>query len=501
MRDVISMQFLRRTLIAGAAVAALCAGLAVAPSMLTGANAQEIAPAPIAAPAGAPMSFADLIERVRPAVVSISVRQRPDAERGPAVEGLPPGFEEFFRGQPGRPGPAPTALGSGFIIDQNGIVVTNHHVVAGAEEITIRTSDGEDHAAEIVGSDEPTDIAVLRIRDGGRFRFVSFDSARHVRVGDWVVAVGNPFGLDGTATAGIVSAIGRRDAGSSYVDFLQIDAPINRGNSGGPTFDLAGNVIGVNSQILSPTGGSVGIGFAIPADQANGVVQQLLRDGRVTRGWIGVSIQGLDEDLARSLGLDEPRGALVGSLVADGPAARAGLQQGDVILSYNGQRIEDSRDLTQRVGATRVGETARLEVLRNGARRNLTLRLGQRPSEQELASTTPTPNATPDGQNNGVAQAALGLSLRTLTAEDRGRYNLTANESGLVITNVEPTSDLAEDGVRPGDIILQAGGRPVRTMQELNAAVDAARRANRPLLLQIDGRAGRRFVAANLGAR
>ncbi|MEQ1618620.1 MAG: Do family serine endopeptidase [Terricaulis sp.] len=501
MRDVISMQFLRRTLIAGSAVAALCAGLAIAPSMLSRANAQEIAPAAIAAPAGAPMSFADLIERVRPAVVSISVRQRPDAARGPAVEGLPPGFEEFFRGQPGRPGPAPTALGSGFIIDQSGIVVTNHHVVEGAEEITIRTSDGEDHPAEIVGSDEPTDIAVLRIRNGGRFRFVSFDATSHVRVGDWVVAVGNPFGLDGTATAGIVSAIGRRDAGSSYVDFLQIDAPINRGNSGGPTFDLAGNVIGVNSQILSPTGGSVGIGFAIPSGQANTVVQQLLRDGHVTRGWIGVSIQGLDEDLARSLGLDEPRGALIGSLVPDGPAARAGLQQGDVILSYNGQRIEDSRDLTQRVGATRVGETARLEVLRGGARRNLTLRLGERPSEQALASATPAPNATPDGQSGGVAQAALGLSLRTLTAEDRGRYNLTANESGLVITNVEPTSDLAEDGVRPGDIILQAGGRPVRTMQELNTAVDAARRANRPLLLQIDGRAGRRFVAANLGAR
>jgi serine protease Do len=392
-------------------------------------------------------------------------------------------------------------LGSGFIIDQSGIVVTNHHVVEGAEEITIRTSDGADHPAEIVGSDEPTDIAVLRIRNGGRFRFVSFDAVSHVRVGDWVVAVGNPFGLDGTATAGIVSAIGRRDAGSSYVDFLQIDAPINRGNSGGPTFDLAGNVIGVNSQILSPTGGSVGIGFAIPSTQANAVVQQLLREGHVTRGWIGVSIQGLDEDIARSLGLEEPHGALVGSLVPDGPAARAGLQQGDVILSFNGQAIEDSRDLTQRVGATRVGETARLEIQRNGERRTLSLRLGERPSEQALASATPTPNATPDGQSGGVAQAALGLSLRTLSAEDRGRYNLAANEAGLVITNVEPTSDLAEDGVRAGDIILQAGGRPVRTMQELNTAVDAARRANRPLLLQIDGRAGRRFVAANLGAR
>jgi serine protease Do len=226
-------------------------------------------------------------------------------------------------------------------------------VIEGAEEITIRTSDGRDIQADIVGSDEATDIAVLRVRGGGRFPYVTFDDARHVRVGDWVVAVGNPFGLDGTATAGIVSAMGRRDAGSSaYVDYMQIDAPINRGNSGGPTFDLAGNVIGVNSAIFSPTGGNVGIGFAIPAQTANSIVQQILQSGRVSRGWIGVSIQPLDEDIARSLGLEEPRGALVASVVPDGPAGRAGIQQGDVILTFNGQRIEDSRDLTQRVGAT-----------------------------------------------------------------------------------------------------------------------------------------------------
>ncbi len=503
MSDVAAMKFLRRTAIAGGAALALFAGFAGAPILFSrAAGAQEINPSAVAPPSGAPMSFADLIERVRPAVVSISVRQRPDAARQQSLEGLPPGFEEFFRGRPGRPGPAPTSLGSGFFIDQGGTIVTNHHVIEGAEEITIRTSEGRELRAEVVGSDEATDIAVLRVTERGRFPYVTFDDASHVRVGDWVVAVGNPFGLDGTATAGIVSAIGRRDAGSSaYVDYMQIDAPINRGNSGGPTFDLNGNVIGVNSAIFSPTGGNVGIGFAIPANTAAGIVQQLISGGRVTRGWIGVTIQPLDDDIARSLGLDEARGALVSSVVPDGPAARAGIQQGDVILTFEGDRIEDSRDLTQRVGATAIGRSSRVEVLRNGQRRNLNIRLAERPSEQVLAANNTPPEATPPTPGApGVAQSSLGLSVRPLTQADRARYELSANESGLIVTAVEPTSDVAQNGVQVGDVILQAGGRGVSTPQELDAAADAARRAGRPLLLQIDGRAGRRFIAADVGA-
>lgn len=506
MTELLPVKFLRRTAIAGGAAIALFAGFAAAPTLLSrAANAQEINPGAVAPPSGAPMSFANLIERVRPAVVSISVRQRPDAATGPSLEGLPPGFEEFFRGRPGRPGPAPTSLGSGFFIDGQGTIVTNHHVIEGAEEITIRTSEGRDLQAEIVGSDEATDIAVLRVRDPGntRFQYVTFDDASHVRVGDWVVAVGNPFGLDGTATAGIVSAMGRRDAGSSaYVDYMQIDAPINRGNSGGPTFDLNGNVIGVNSAIFSPTGGNVGIGFAIPANTANAIVQQLLRSGRVTRGWIGVSIQPLDDDIARSLGLDEAQGALVASVTDDGPADQAGIQQGDVILTYDGARIEDSRDLTQRVGATAIGSSARITVLRNGQRRNLTLRLRERPSERELAAANqPTPNdtaPTPES-GGGVAQSSLGLSVRPLQQADRARFELGSNEGGLIVTQVDPSSDAAQKGIQAGDLIIQAGGRAMRTPQDLNTAAQTARRAGRPLLLQVEGRAGRRFIAADVG--
>ncbi len=486
---------LDRTLLAGGAGLALALGAAaIAPA--PEAAAQEIRVQP---PAGAPISFADLIERVRPAVVSISVRQRPGGS-GPIIEGAPPGFEEFFRGPRGR-GPSPLSLGSGFLISAEGVVVTNHHVVEGAESISVRLSDGREVNATVVGSDEPTDIAVLRIQGGGRFPFVTFDRQIDVRVGDWVVAVGNPFGLDGTATAGIVSAIDRRNAGSSaYVDFLQIDAPINRGNSGGPTFDLRGNVIGVNSAIFSPTGGNVGIGFAIPADTAARVVDQLLRDGRVARGWLGVQVQPLDDDIARSLGLNEAQGALVASVVPDSPASRGGLQQGDVILTFNGDNVQDSRDLTQRVGAARIGAASRMEILRAGQRRTLSIQLAERPSEQVLAARDGGGAEDEPEAPASTAQASLGLSVRPITTEDRARLtSLERNQPGLIITAVSPESELAEKGVRVGDVILLASGRPVSSAADLESAVAQARRDGRPLLMQIESRGGRRYVAADPG--
>ena len=503
MTDGSNHKLLKRMLIAGASATALFAGFAAAPALTaTQADARQIVVAP---PQGAPMSFADLVERVSPAVVSIQVRTKPQSAEEAFQGELPPQFEEFLRRNPEfrqqrREG---QSLGSGFFIAESGTLVTNHHVVDDATEIVVRTSDRKEHKAEVIGSDALTDLAVLRIKDtkGQRFPFVAFDrsASTNVRVGDWVVAVGNPFGLDGTATAGIVSAKGRREGGSSYVDFLQIDAPINRGNSGGPTFDLQGRVIGVNSAIFSPTGGNIGIGFAIPADTAATVIDQLLKSGKVTRGWLGVEVQPLDESLARSLGLEEAKGAMVASVRPNAPAARAGVREGDVILSVNGAQIEDSRDLTRKVGGVPVGAQARFEILREGRRITLPIVLAERPSEQVLAGLDEgTPDATPRPAAS-VRQSALGLDVRPITDRDRERLSLAAGEAGLVVADLEPDSDLARKGLREGDIIQEAGGRLVRTAADLSSAVAAATKESRPLLLKVRTQNGRaRYVAAEV---
>ena len=506
-----SRKYVHSLLVGAGFATAAFAGFAAAPAILPHALAQEIVVAP---PAGAPMSFADLIEKVNPAVVSITVKQRPSADRPAAAEDdsgdMPRDFEEFLRRLPQSPQRTPresTSLGSGFFISDKGVIVTNHHVIEDASEITINTSDGKKYAAHIVGSDELTDLAVLQVDKADRpFKYVSFDTDPDVRVGDWVVAVGNPFGLEGTATAGIVSAMGRKEVGtgSSYVDFVQIDAPINRGNSGGPTFDLRGRVIGVNSAIFSPTGGSVGIGFAIPSQTAALVVDQLTKGGKVTRGWLGVSVQPVDEDMAKSLGLPTAKGAMVAQLVPGGPAEKSGLRQGDVVLKIDGAEVADSRDLTRRIGAFPVGKTAQLLVLRDGSQRTVPVKLAERPGEQQLASFDP--NSTPNPQGavepaGVIKQAALGVDLRPLTAADRTRLKLGANDPGLVITSVDPDSALGKKGIAEGVAIIAAGGQSVRSGADLTAAVTAASRANRPVLLQIATPAGRAFVAAELKAQ
>ena len=494
MSETNSAKMMKSMLVAGAAAVTAFAGLAAAPTILAArAEAQRITPQAIAPPAGAPLSFADLIQRVSPAVVSISVRQKAGAQAGgdDADENLPPGLEEFMRRFPQKgPRRTPTALGSGFIIAQNGTVVTNNHVVEDADDITVRLSDGRELKAELVGTDEGTDLAVLKIKGGGSFPYVTFDRTPSVRVGDWVVAVGNPFGLDGTATAGIVSAKGRRDYGNtSYVDFLQIDAPINRGNSGGPAFDVHGNVIGVNSAIFSPTGGNVGIGFAIPSDTAARVVDQLMSSGHVTRGWLGVQVQPVDREIASSIGLADAKGAIVAGVTAGSPAAAAGIKQGDVILTFNGAAVEDSRALTQRVGSAPIGRDARLEIQRDGQRRTVNVRLGERPSETQLASADPrqTPGADTPGTEHSEG---LGVSVRTVTSEDRRRFQIDGVEGGLVITNVTDNSILADRGVNVGDVILSVDRKPVRSADDLEAAVAQAERQNRPVLLQVQGRSG-----------
>jgi serine protease Do len=352
------------------------------------------------------MSFAPIVAKVSPAVVSIDITGHASASQVAAQRGGDQNPFQFFFGQPfgqapdgapaprdrgepdGRALPKIRASGSGFFISADGYVVTNNHVVENADSISIRTSDGRTLKAHMVGRDPATDLAVVKV-EGRDFPFVTFEDSAHPRVGDWVVAVGNPFGLGGTATAGIVSALGRENvADSPLVDYMQIDAPINRGNSGGPTFDVQGHVVGVNTAIYSPSGGSVGIGFDIPADVAARISRQLISDGHVDHGYIGATIQQITPDLADSLGLHQTNGAIVDSLVADGPAARAGLRAGDIVTAVEGQSVKSPTELTRRVAFSRPGEALRLSVLRNGKPLDVTLKAGVRPSEQALAART-----------------------------------------------------------------------------------------------------------------
>jgi serine protease Do len=505
MSEVSSAKLFRRTLIASSAAAALFAGFVAAPSLLSQpANAQRIEAPAIAPPNGAPASFAPLIERVSPAVVSIRVRIRADSGESPFANGqLPPWFEDFLEQNPNfsLPRREGQALGSGFFIAADGVLVTNNHVVENASEIIVVTNDGKEHRADLVGADAETDLAVLKLKTPGSYPFVAFDRAasNNVRVGDWVVAVGNPFGLDGSATAGIVSAKGR-SADSAYVEFLQIDAPINRGNSGGPTFDLLGNVIGVNSAIISQTGGNVGIGFAIPADTAALIVDQIRKNGRVSRGYIGVRVQPLDDAMAQALGLKAAKGAMVAGVTEGTPGALAGLREGDLILRIDGQDIEDQRDLTRKVGRIPVGKTVRLDLLRDGKNAAVSLKLTERPSPQQIASvdTGREGGAAGPASAGQARQTDLGVRVRPVTESDRQRLSMGASEAGLLITDIEPDSDLARKGVTAGVAIVAAEGKALRAPGDLDAAVAAAKKAGRPLLLQVQTRAGRSFVAAEI---
>ncbi|MCW5725195.1 MAG: Do family serine endopeptidase [Maricaulaceae bacterium] len=491
----------------GASILALSiftAGAMLAPSMSAGAQ-QVQPPYAFQAPNGAPMSFADLIERVSPAVVSINARvQAPSMAPGqtpPGFEGLPPQFREWLEREFGGPGaPQPRegrSLGSGFFISADGHIVTNNHVIENATEITVALSDEREFPARIIGRDPLTDLAVLKVDSDTAFPFVRLDPNPRIRVGDWVVAVGNPFGLGGTATAGIVSATGRElRRVSSQNPFIQIDAPINRGNSGGPAFDLNGNVIGVNSAIFSPSGGNVGIGFAIPSEVAAPIVAQIIERGRVSRGWLGVTIQDIDEDIAESLGLSNRRGALVSAVVNDSPAASGGLQRGDVVLRMNDREVSDSTDLTRRIGATPQGEQVQFRVLRDGRERTLRVTLGERPDEEALtALTTGQPEAAPPP---GEARF-FGMSLTTLDEPAARRAGLQPGATGLLISAVDADSEAARKGLRPGQVIVEAGGRAVTTAEAFRQAVEQARRDGRSaILVLVQQGGGQAYVALQL---
>ena len=458
--------------------------------------------------AGAPTSFADLAARLQPAVVNISTKQSIPAARS---QGLPPGFEEFFR-RFGAPvpegGDEPTtrrggSLGSGFIISADGYVVTNNHVIAPArngatvEEITVTLPNRKEYQARLIGRDVESDLALLKI-DASNLPFVRFGDSTRARVGDWVVAIGNPFGIGSTVTAGIVSALHRNIGSGAYDRYIQTDASINQGNSGGPMFDINGNVIGINTALISPTGGNVGIGFAIPAEQARPIVESLRRGQRYQRGYIGVSMQDLDESVAGALGVPKDQGTLIRGVTPGGAAARAGIQQGDVILSVGGKPITPDESLAFLVAQQPVGSRVPFELIRNGRRQTVTVTIAERPTVEELARLSgeetqqelreqPTEQQS-TGQRS--ARASLGVTVQSITPEIARSLRLTnAPASGLVITSVDPNSDAAAKGIQTGDIILSVNQRAVRSPEEAAAAVEGARTGGRRSVLLLVRRA------------
>src|SRR4051794_5041260 len=451
-----------------------------------------------------PVGFADIVEKVKPSVISVRVKVDGGA-RTMSFDGdspFPPGspMERFFKrfGMPDGQGTPDTprgprgrnftmGQGSGFFISADGYAVTNNHVVDKAESVEVTTDDGKTYTAKVIGTDPKTDIALIKVDGRSDFPHVPL-AEKTPRIGDWVLAVGNPFGLGGTVTAGIVSARGRDIGAGPYDDFIQIDAPVNRGNSGGPTFDVNGNVIGVNTAIFSPSGGSVGIAFAIPAETVKTVVTQLKDKGSVARGWIGVQIQPVTEEIADSLGMKAAQGALVAEPQANGPAVKAGIQAGDVITAVNGHAVKDARDLARQIGALAPGASVKITALRNGAEKTFTLTLGTLPDQREARAE---PNTR---DQNGTAVPRLGLTLAP-AGEVAGSGN-----DGVVVTNIEPNGIAAEHGLKTGDVITEVAGKKVGHPNDVRDAVAGAKKAGKhTVLLRVKSGEGTKFVALRLG--
>lgn len=437
------------------------------------------------------LSFADLVEEVSPAVVSIRTKSRVEAKRGPRMA-LPPEFERMLppgflpdQGRGDRPETRQAfGEGSGFFIDDRGHIVTNDHVVEGADEVTVVLHNGKELAATIVGTDPSTDLAVLKVEPSADQRFVRFETDADVRVGDYVLAVGNPFGLGGSVTSGIVSAVGRenRISQTPYADFIQIDASINQGNSGGPTFDLRGNVIGVNTAIISPTGGNVGIGLAVPAGVAAGVVDSLIRQGEVIRGWLGVSITDVDDRLASALGVEAGAGALVQSVQPGSPAARASFAEGDVVLRFDNAVIDSAGALTRAVGQLPPGKTVKAVVLRGGVERTLNVTLARR-DRAEARAATGVPGAGAAPTQPAEVEMDLGVTLSALTPALRGRLGLPEGTEGALVLNVDAASEAAEAGIREGMVITRADNLPVVGPSDVEKAVTAAKKRGKEAVL------------------
>jgi serine protease Do len=455
-----------------------------------------------------PAGFADLVTKVKPAVISVRVKipasaapatMQDDEGDGDNQQDIPaqPGspFEKFFKqfgdGRGGRGMPQRhetiTGEGSGFFISADGYAVTNNHVVDHAKSVQVTTDDGTIYTAKVIGTDTKTDLALIKVDGKSDFPFVTFASTPP-KVGDWVVAVGNPFGLGGTVTAGIVSARGRDIGAGPYDDYVQIDAPINKGNSGGPAFDVDGNVIGVNTAIFSPSGGSVGIGFDIPADTAKMVVAQLKKDGRVTRGWIGVQIQPVTAGIADSLGLKSAQGAMVDEPQNDSPAAKAGIESGDVITAVNGTPVKDARDLARTIGMMAPAASVKLDIVRAGQPKTITLTLGLMPTEQRQAKADTGGSSQP----SGVPHLGLQVAPASQVAG--------SGDKGVVVTAVDPDGPAAEQGFQTGNVILDVGGKAVANVGDIRQALtDAKSQGKHQVLMRVKMGDATRFVALPLG--
>ena len=513
-------------IVGGAAALFGSAGAQIATPTSVAPPAQNAVPATVTAgPGGAPRSFADLTAKLSPAVVNVSTTQKVTVGAGrnlsPGQGGSGNPLEELFRrfqeqqGDQGEPVTREaTSLGSGFIVDPSGYIVTNNHVISGGDPrggeakvsvdtITVTLADRREYKARVIGRDTLSDLALLKI-DAVNLPYVKFGNSQGVRVGDWAIAIGNPFGLGGTVTAGIVSALHRNIGSGQYDRYIQTDASINQGTSGGPLFDIDGNVIGINTAIFSPTGGNVGLGFAIPAESARPVIDQLRTGNQVKRGYLGVQIQPLTADIAAGLGLPKDHGEIVAAVTDDGPAGKAGIKQGDVIVRVAGQEVTFDNTLSYIVANEPIGSSVPIELIRGGKRQTVTIRIAQRPSEAIVQGTPPedSDTPTPASPDSTATRASLGISLTPLTPALRTQMKLSPTVQGVLIASINPSSDAAQKGLQRGDLILQINQMPTPTPAAAAAAVAAARRANMTTVLMLiqRGATPARFIGIDLQA-
>jgi serine protease Do len=465
---------------------------------------------PAGAQARGPDVIADVSEKVIDAVVNISTSQTVEA-RGGGTPQLPPGspfeefFDEFFKNRRGEGGQAPnrpprrvSSLGSGFIIDPSGIVVTNNHVISDADEVHVILNDGSRLKAEVMGRDQKTDLALLRVKSDKPLKAVKFGDSEKLRLGEWVIAIGNPFSLGGTVTAGIVSARNRDINSGPYDNYIQTDAAINRGNSGGPLFNLEGEVIGVNTAIISPTGGSIGIGFAVPSKTALAVIDQLRNFGETRRGWLGVKIQPVTDDIAEALNIKPARGTLIAGIDDKGPAKAGGIETGDVVLKFDGRDVKDARDLQRIVADTPVGKDVEVVVVRKGKEERKTIKIGRLDDGEKQAALTPKKDAAPEEKS--VVQKSLGLQLSNLTDSLRTRYKIKDTVKGVVITGVEANSTASDKRLSAGDVIVEVAQEAVQTPDDLQKKLDALKKQGRKsaLFLVANAEGELRFIALAL---